>query len=309
MSTVNQIESRAMLREPGRIVAHADGSLWVADTGNGRVIGIRLEPGYHSQRAQVVCTVSCAAERSKPVPRGLAISADGERLYVADSAGKQILCAAVSGMPHSATMQPIASTASAELSPESIPDDLALDEDSGRLYFSHIQRNHDAVGQIAFMDLQSEQCVLLDGATQAQDSSTRRPTHLLTHLSALTLSPDRRRLYVACGGALQAIDLEQNQMTILVPADAGFRELAALDITPGGLIAADAGHQSLRGINLRHGRTTDIWTGRDAFADAEPGGVAFERHSRSYIMSDRKGHRLLRIAADASSTVELDLSL
>jgi sugar lactone lactonase YvrE len=144
----------------------------------------------------------------------------------------------------------------------------------------------------------------------------------------LALSPDRTRLYIADAGAsaVRILHLTPGQATVetLIGAAHGMhgeagdsdgsrrqaRLRGCMDVTlsPAGLVIADAGNHALRGVNLRHGTVMTLWRGAGALALAGPGGVACDRAGRSYVVADTGHHRLVRVAADASSASELVLA-
>ena len=167
-----------------------------------------------------------------------------------------------------------------------------------------------------------------DGATDDRDGDAG-PAHQawLGEPRGLTLSPDRTRLYIADAGAsaVRILHLIPGQATIetLVGAPHGThgeagdsdgsrrqaRLRGCMDVTlsPAGLVIADTGNHALRGVNLRHGTVMTLWRGAGARALAGPGSVACDRPGRSYVVADTEHHRLVRVAADASSAFEVVL--
>jgi hypothetical protein len=108
--------------------------------------------------------------------------------------------------------------------------------------------------------------------------------------AALCLSPDRRRLYVAVGSDLIAID--SGGGSAIVASMAGAR-LTGVAITAAGLVATCA-TGVLYGINPRHRSSVAIW--RDP--SRRPTAVAADKRGRRYLVATSTGP--IAVAGDGS---------
>ena len=324
------------LAHPGHVIADEHGALWIADTGNHRLLGADRHGAVHTVAgtgrpgtADGTLAGACFA-----APRGMALAAGGQMLYVADTGAHTVRridlvagdVTTVAGTGEAAPA-PIPSSA-----PSLAPGDgarpalstslrspwaLALDEEREWLYIA-MAGSH----QIWRLDLGAGQVQVLAGTgTEALTDGPWRAA-AFARPSGLALSPDRKRLYVAdsASSAIRVIYLDEARVATLVgaagaghvdgpPDRARLRHCTGLLLGPAGLVVADTGNHALRGINLRHATTTTLWHGRDrADSLGQPGGVAFDRVDRAYVVADTSNHRLMRVARDASAATELVLT-
>jgi sugar lactone lactonase YvrE len=285
-------------------------------------------------------------EATFDAPEGLAVTRAATRLYVADTGAHAIRRVDVDLAAGTAVVTTVAGTGApghalppgthpARTTALAGPCALAVDEEHDVLYAAMA-----GARQVWRIDLAAgtiESCAgaeragpaATDGATGGATGGDAGPAHQawLGEPRGLVLSPDRTRLYIADAGtsAVRILHLIPGQATIetLVGAPHGThgeagdsdgsrrqaRLRGCMDVTlsPAGLVIADTGNHALRGVNLRHGTVMTLWRGAGAQALAGPGSVACDRLGRSYVVADTDHHRLVRVAADASSAVELVL--
>lgn len=329
------------LAHPGHVIADERGALWIADTGNHRVVGADRHGAVHTVvgTGRPGTADGRLAEACFAAPRGLALASDGEVLYVADTgahsvrridlAAGAVTTVAGTGAALGPALGPALEPA---LGPASVPVPgdarpardtalrspwaLALDEERGCLYIT-MAGSH----QIWRLDLRAGQVRVLagTGAEALADGAWR--TAAFARPSGLALSPDRKRLYVAdsARSAIRVLHLDEERVETLVgaagaghvdgpPDRARLRHCTGLTLGPAGLVVADTHNHALRGINLRHATVTTVWPGRAEVAHLDqPGAVAFDRVDRAYIVADTGNHRLMRVARDASAATELVL--
>lgn len=331
-----------LLAFPGKLITDEHGNLWIADSGHHRIVGADRHGRVHtiigSGRPDAEDADDGDLARARlHTPQGLALTQDGRILYAADpgthtirridlAAGTMTTVAGtgeLGGVPVPGTGGPgLPALASAMRSPW----DLALDEQAACLYIA-MAGSH----QIWRLDLPvhgpgsdpragTVQVIAGTGAEALVDGPALEAA--FAQPSGLALSPDRRRLYVADSesSAVRVLHLDEGRVETLAgaglftsgdvdgPGDqARLQHCAGLSLGPAGLIVADSYNHTLRGINLRHKTVVTLWRGLGSEALDEPGGVAFDRVDRSYVVADTNNHRLLRVARDASGASELAL--
>ncbi len=309
------------LRLPSQLIVDEHSNIWLADSGNQRVLG-----ATHTGRVHTVITADDLV-----APRGLALARAADTkspatLYIADSDRCQIwrvalepfdaLTAAVRTQPHTPQPRLIAGAGGAATAalpsgrapatdialPQ--PSALAVDDEAGRLYIAFAEAE-----TIGVLDLAAGLIETYPLAAPAQpDPSAAGP---LQRPHGLALAPDRTRLYIAdaAAGAVFHIDLRSRTMTTLAGGDTSSLAPRDIAVSPAGLLVTDTDAHSLRGINLRHGTVVTIWRSQGDDALRDPIGVDFDRRDRSYLVVDGGNHRLLRISRDASSATPLSLTL
>lgn len=236
-------------------------------------------------------------------PTGLALNADEDALFVADSGSRLIWQIDL----RARMARPIADTGAAA------PCALALDESGGTLYFAATQTH-----QIWRLRLRSDKLEVLagDGARGHRDGPCRRAAFAAPR--GLALAPDRRRLYIADAGnaALRILDLARSEVETLVSASRPASDTpmsgdriegcVAVCVSPGGLAIIDDQQCAIRGINVRHGTATPpLFGGRAQLL--QPDGITFDREHKRFIVSDSTHHRVVRIHRDLTSADELVL--
>lgn len=324
-----------ILASPGRVLADEHGNLWIADTGHRRVV---VADRHGAIRAVIGSGVSGSRDgaldrASFEAPQGLALSASGARLYVADTGARRIRLVDLDLQTGAGAVTTVAGTgergAALASGPRPAraaalpgPQALALDEERGVLYAAmadgrqiwRLDIDHGTVSPCAGAPpVPSPPAAIADGP--ALEASFARP-------SGLALSADRKRLYIADAGAsaVRVFHLDDGTVETLIGTarmDAGhadgpragarLRHCLDLTLSPAGLVVADSGNRALRGINLRHGTAITLWSGATTMQLTEPCSVALDRQDRSYVVADRGAHRLVRIAADTSHAAEIAL--
>lgn len=296
---------------PGKVIADEHGNLWIADSGHHRLVGADRHGRVHT-----IVGAGAPGHEDGPLararlrnPQGLALTRSGRILYLADTGNHTIRRVdLVAG-----TVTTVAGTGQIRR-----PWDLALDEEAGGLFIA-MAGSH----RIWRMDLQAGTLEVLAGT--GAEALVDGPAHqaAFAQPSGLALSPDRRRLYVADRGssAVRVVHLDGGQVETLAGAgpmasgdvdgprhQARLQRCSGLTLGPAGLVVADTGNHTLRGINLRHGTVITLWRGRGSERLDQPGGVTFERIERSYVVADSNNHRLVRVARDASTAAEITLT-
>jgi sugar lactone lactonase YvrE len=323
------------LRRPGRVLVDEHGNIWIADTGQHRI----LVADRHGTLRLVIGTGTPGAadgahhEASFHAPHGLALTRAGTRLYVADTDAHTIRRIDVNLARGTATVTTVAGTGTpgTALPPGqhpvhttalAAPYALALDDAHHTLYVAAARAR-----QIWRLDLIAATLAPCAGALPDETTPGIADGPALTARLAdprgLALAPDRKRLYIAdaAASAVRILHLDTAALETLVgthdmsagSADgprqhARLRGCSDIALSPGGLVVADTGNHALRGINLRHGTVTTLWRGADEPGLVEPGAVAFERQARAYLMADTGQDRLVRVAADAARATVLTLA-
>lgn len=241
------------LAHPGHVIADERGALWIADTGNHRVVGADRHGAVHTVvgTGRPGTADGRLAEACFAAPRGLALASDGEVLYVADTgahsvrridlAAGAVTTVAGTGEPaiepaigpalgpahepaHEPAIDPAIGPASVPVPGDARPARdtalrspwaLALDEERGCLYIA-MAGSH----QIWRLDLRAGQVRVLagTGAEALADGAWR--TAAFARPSGLALSPDRKRLYVAdsARSAIRVLHLDEERVETLVGA-------------------------------------------------------------------------------------------
>lgn len=308
------------LRLPGQLIVDEHSNLWLADSGNRRVLG--------ATRTGRVHTVIAADDLVAPRALALARAADTKSpatLYIADSDRCQIwrvalapfdsLTAAVRAQPHTPQPRliagvgaaPAAALPSARAPAADIalpqPSALAVDDEAGLLYVAFPEAKTIGVFDLDTGLIEAYPLAAAPAQADAPAASPLRRPH------GLALAPDRTRLYIADADAVLHLDLRARTMTTLASGTTDPLAPCDVAVSPAGLLVTDTDAHSLRGINLRHGTVVTIWRSQGDDALRDPIGVDFDRHDRSYLVVDGGNDRLLRITRDASSATPLSLTL
>lgn len=228
-------------------------------------------------------------------PCRLAMSADESRLYVLDSRSSTIWSIDVTARePRAIATTPFT------------PTSLALDEQVGVLYMTVPDS-----GQIYRLHIQTGELSVLATNTENERADDAHGQTAFVRPTGLALAPDRKRLYVADSGAhaLRIVHLDTNVVTTLIDGrkhpQAPFGCTDVL-VTPGGLMVVDATRHVLFGVNPRHGTVTPaIPPGAVVFLN--PTTAAFDRTTRTCVVTDTGHHRIVRIARDMLSSDELQI--
>lgn len=298
------------LNEPSGLALAADGTLYIADANNARIIAVTP-----SGRAMVFaddddCTGDCLVE-----PYALDVAADGS-VWIADVGANRIFRL----IPESGVLELRAGTGEAGSSPDGTPVlEAQLDEPSGIavasasvVYFSerggHRVRWISSQGTLRTI-AGTGVAGYSDGspATQAQLDG---PEGLALHGSLLYLADtqnDRVRVINLVGGGittLAGIGVAGYEETDTVAATAKLNRPRAVAVTPDGdqLFIADAANDRVRVMNLETGRLTRFAGDGEAGLDPEgmdaadtsleaPGGLAV--HGDGTLFISDTGHALV----------------
>jgi DNA-binding beta-propeller fold protein YncE len=283
--------------EPLGVVATATGTLWVADCGHGRILGLERDG-----------TVFAVFADEFAAPSGLTLNPDDSALYVADRETSRLSRIDL----HSGTVVHLAST---ELLDDQGPTGIGVDEDRGRLYVTCRADN-----QLCFLGLWSREIVVLAGSGTAALADGFGPSASFDGPVGLALSADRRRLYLSETGSssVRVVNVDSGEVETLIgqAGEAGFVDGAheearlhapqGVAISPAGILVADSGNGAIRGINPRHKRVTTVWSKPGTAAGlSKPCAVTFDRTDKTYVVADTGNDRLLRLARDVATAAEI----
>ena len=297
---------------PGKLVVGSDGRIAVSDSGHHRVV--LLDDG-----GRTLATIGSGlrgahdgsfAEASFDDPQGLALTADGRTLFVADArahvvrrvdlAARTVTTIAGTGaLGGQLARGPTPACTTALRSPW----DLALDESAGLLYIA-MAGSH----QLFTLTLADARLELLagSGAESIDDGPFEHAS--FSQPSGLALSADRGTLYVADSetSAIRALDLGTRMVRTLVgrglfefgdidgPADrALLQHCLGLCLTPAGLVVADSYNHKLRLVDPATGAVTTLARGL-----AEPAGVVWDATTATLLVADTNHGRLVRVSLD-----------
>ncbi len=278
---------------PSAVQVGGSGHIWVTDTDGQCVMGTTPDGRVYTLIGSFASTKGGqfggnVIDARFEAPSALVLSLDEATLYVADSrsntiwridiANNRALAIEVAGR--------VGFTA------------LALDEEVRILYVTTVD-GPQVLG--VPIDVRS---ISASAVTVLADAFVRP--------SGLALAPDRKRLYVADGGAdaLRVIHLERQLLTTLMSREIASGEFGCSNVavTPGGLLVVDTDGHVLYGVNPRHAVTTPriprVETSQQL---RSPMSVAFDRTTRTYVVADAGNRRVARIARDMLSVSDVVL--
>ncbi|MEZ4452139.1 MAG: thioredoxin-like domain-containing protein [Nannocystaceae bacterium] len=302
---------------PGKVIALADGSLAVSDSGHHRILitdragrvreaiggGLRgLRDGAY-------------ADAAFDDPQGLAAAQGGSILYVADTRNhvirridrKKRTVTTIAGTGSLGEVPLVARPTSARAAPLRSPWDLALARDERTLYVA-LAGSH----QIAALDLKGGLIRRLAGSGREDLIDGDASVAAFAQPSGLALAG--KRLYVADSevSAIRAVEVESGATSTVIGTglfDFGARDgaldqgrlqhaLGVLAADADHLIVADTYNNALRSIDRKKGEITTFVAG-DAGLH-EPGGLTREKDG-SIVIADTNGGRLVRLRKGATA--------
>lgn len=294
------------LRFPGRAITAPDGRIFVADSGQNRVLvcdpsgQVQTVIGSGLRGLQDGALETAALDD----PQGLAFDAGGEALYIADTRNHAIRRAdlragALATIAGTGQMgrSPLAGPLPARVAELRSPWDLALDGE--RLYVA-LAGSH----QLGVVDLARGTIARLAGSGREELSDGPAATAALAQPSGLALAGGR--LYFADSevSAVRVLQLDTEVVRTLAgaglfefghadgaPETARFQHCLGVVATPGGLIVADTYNDALRRVDPDSG---EVQTLLGAGTLSEPGGLALTPDG-DLLVCDTNNHRLVRI--------------
>jgi sugar lactone lactonase YvrE/cytochrome oxidase Cu insertion factor (SCO1/SenC/PrrC family) len=313
------------LAYPGKVIALPDGGLAVSDSGHHRVLVLDRDGKVRAAAGSGLRGWSDGsfAAATFDDPQGLAVSADGRTLYVADTRNhvirrldlraRTVATIAGTGALGEAPLLDPAPTAARETALRS-PWDLALAPDGKRLYVA-LAGSH----QLAVLDLGTGKIRRLAGSGRERIDDGDAERASFSQPSGLAL----------VGGALYVADSEVSGVRAVAITDGLTRTIAGTGLFDFGdrdgpvaqallqhplhvlavdrgkaLIVADTYNNKLRRIDLQAGEVTTFYRGDGELALHEPAGLTREK-SGSFVVADTNAGRLLRIAADGKSAAPI----
>lgn len=302
---------------PGKVLALADGSLAVSDSGHHRILivdrgGAVIEAiggGLRGLRD------GAYADAAFDDPQGLAATRRGEVLYVADTRNhvirridrKRRIVTTIAGTGSLGEAPLPARAAPARRVPLRSPWDLALARDERTLYVA-LAGSH----QIAAVDLRAGELRRLAGSGR-EDLLDGDPT-IAAFAQPSGLSLVGKRLYVADSevSGVRAVDVESGRTETVIGA--GLFEfgdadgdlaaarlqhaLGVLALDGDHLLVADTYNNAIRAIDRKKGVITTMIAGDAGLR--EPGGLTRERDG-SIVIADTNGGRLVRLKKGATT--------
>lgn len=317
-------DRQGALAYPGKVIALPDGGLAVSDSGHHRVLvldargKVRLTAGSGLRGWSDGGFAAAAFDD----PQGLAITADGRSLYVADTRNHAIRRLDLKAR----TVETIAGTGALGEAPLEgdptparttalrSPWDLALAPDGKRLFVA-LAGSH----QIAVVELAGGKIRRLAGTGRESidDGAGERAT--FSQPSGLSL----------LGGALYVADSEVSGVRAVAVTDGLTRTLTGTGLfefgdkdgplaearlqhplhvlaVDGGkaLLVADTYNDKLKRIDLAAGTVATFYSGVGELALHQPAGIAREK-SGSFVVADTNAGRLLRIGADGKTAAAI----
>jgi DNA-binding beta-propeller fold protein YncE len=299
------------LEFPGKVLADATGRrVFISDTNHHRVLMTTLD-------GKVTTTIGTGAIGLKDgafavaqlhQPQGLALSADGNTLYIADTENHAVRAADLQKQ----TLTTLAGTGkqsdnfhpdgAAKTTPLSSPWDLSL---IGNSLYVAMAGTH----QIWVIDLTSQRVSLFagNGREAAADGSLADASFA----QPSGLAAGAGHLYVASSEAssIQDIDLKDGSVRILAGsgdlfgfgdangegAAARFQHPLGLALAPDGrtLFVADTFNNRLRRLDLATAAVTDFADGKDKTGFSEPGGLSVA--NGTLYVADTNHHRIVSV--------------
>lgn len=318
-----------MLEFPGKVLADAAGRrLFISDTNHHRVVVTDLDGNIHltigAGRIGLKDGPFAAAEFHQP--QGLALSADGKTLYIADTENHAVRAADLAAK----TVRTVAGTGkqSHDYEPDgpgpktdlSSPWDLALVGD--KLYVA-MAGTH----QIWTIDLRTDRVTVLAGSGREAAIDEHNPSAAFAQPSGL--ATDGRTLYVADAevSSIRTVDLSGKERVRTLAGsgdlfgfgrkdglrtDARFQHPLGVALSGDTLFVADTFNHLIRQVNLTDGKvTTWLGTGKPELGTPEktglyePGGLSIA--GDTLFIADTNHHRVLAIGVKTKQARELKL--
>ena len=304
------------LRFPGKVLADgAGGRLFIADTGHHRIVVAPLTGGTRGSDYTYIGSGAAGftdgdfADAGLRAPQGMALSADGTTLYVADAGNHAIRrvdldrgrVATVAGTGRRA-LGPVRPAGTARGTDLNSPWDLCLSDDGGTLYVA-LAGAH----QITALDLRAGALSVLAGSGREARADGVGADAAFAQPSGI--ARDGGTLYVADAeaSALRAVEVASGRVRTLAGGDLfdfGFADgtgeaarfqhpLGVAATGDGQVYVADAYNHRVRRVEAKSGAVDTVAGSGEAVEMDEPGGVSVA--GDTLYVADTNGHRVRRL--------------
>jgi len=302
---------------PGKIAVAPDGRIAVSDSGHHRVLLLDGD-------GNVLETIDSDLDD----PQGLCFDPSGELLFIADVRSHTVVRAEL----RSGATTVIAGTGalgSAPLRGEHgarevmlrSPWDVAFargrrPEDAGDVLYVALAGSH----QIAAIDLQKGTLSVVAGT--GAESMIDGPFAEATFSQPSGLSWNGNDLWVADSetSSVRVLDFHRKSVRTLVgvglfdfgdedgsPHVARLQHCLGVTLMGSTPIVADTYNHKLKQVDPRTGEVLTLFRGSDGLILREPGGVAWDAHSRRFLVADTGHHRLVEVSPDGGRARVLEI--